>query len=162
MHSHDMLVETPVCEADLEDRSRKPGHDGENQCSYCGVGPNGPWYDVHDIMVVRHWTTDSVDEPGGGHWRWYCPDHFRRRTRWWRTSHLAPPRLLPKITHPCAQIVEFGERCGVVAVEPFDGAWFCEKHAAVQRTEMRINQLLHGDDEVDPLLVEDQTADPTP
>lgn len=157
MHSWDMLVETPVCEADLDNRSRKPGRDGQNQCSYCGVEPSNAddWYDVRDIMVVRHWTTDSKDVPGGGHWTWYCPRHFTQRNgRWWKTSYLAPTHLLPEVTHRCAQVVALGEPCGEVATEPFDGVWFCKSHAAVQRVERRIRELLSDDDQIDPVLAD--------
>lgn len=158
----EMLVETPVCEAELEDRERRPGREGQNQCSYCGVAPANPddWYDIHDVMVVRHWTTDSKDVPGGGHWTWYCPRHFaQRRGRWWKTSYLAPARLLPEVTYPCVHVVAFGESCGQKAVEPFDDAWYCEQHANVQRVNRRIQELLEGDDEPDP-LVADGALDP--
>lgn len=145
MHSWDMLVETPVCEAELEDRVSKPGHDGENQCSDCGVGAGRRWFPHDQIMVVRHWTTDSQDVPGGGHWTWYCPKHFERRNgNWWRTSHLAPAHLLPEIIRRCDQEAELGQRCGAVAVEPFDDVWMCERHAVKERLERRVREILGG------------------
>lgn len=146
MHSWDMLVETPVCEAELEDRTRHPDHDNENQCSDCGVGEGRRWFPTDQIMVVRHWTTNSQDIPGGGHWTWYCPEHFERRNgNWWKTSHLAPARLLPEITHRCARKAELGMLCGDTAVEPFDGVWVCERHAARERLERRLREIMSSD-----------------
>lgn len=143
MNTWDMLVETPVREADIEDRSHEEPF---NQCSYCGVGPNDPHYDVRDIMVIRHWTTKSQDVREGGMWTWYCPKHFEKRNgNWWKSSHLAPARLQPPLTYSCAQRVEFGEKCGINAVEPFDGVWMCQKHAAVERMNRRIRELLDDD-----------------
>ncbi|MDL9978613.1 hypothetical protein [Microbacterium candidum] len=150
MHTWDMLVETPVCEADIDDRNHHPGHDSQNQCSYCGIGENRPWYDIHDVTLIRHWTTSSQDVPGGGHWTWYCPEHLDKRNgNWWRSSHLAPERLKPEVRHFCGQRVEFGENCGGVAIEPFDGLWMCERHAAAERVNRRIRDLLGTNDPLD-------------
>lgn len=149
MRLSEMLVETPVCEADLVDREPKQGRDGQNQCSYCGVGDAAPWYPASQIMAVRHWTTDSQDVPGGGHWTWYCPTHLQRRNgNWWRTSHLAPARLLPAVVHRCGQRAEFGRQCESHAVEPFDSVWMCERHAATERLERRLRDVLEEDDPV--------------
>jgi hypothetical protein len=151
MLSKDMLVETPVPEAELEDRWRKPGHDGENQCSLCGVGEDGPWYDVRDIMVIRHWTTDSrLDEVGnGGHYMWYCPDHLSRRRGEWRTSGLAPAHLQPEVVYHCKQRAELGRACGEVAEELVEGTWMCARHASVERLNIRMRELLADDDKDD-------------
>lgn len=147
----DMLVETPVPEAELR-RTPKPGHEGENQCTYCLRVGVPKWYPVEDVMVVRHWKTTSQDVRGGGHWTWYCPEHFdKRRGRWWRYSHLAPARLLPEEKHYCVRDVGLGARCGIRAVEPFDGQWFCEPHAAAERVNRRAQELFAGEPPEDPL-----------
>lgn len=142
MHSWDMKVETPLPLTELEDRNVKGGHPIENQCSSCGIGSLDPWYPIEDVTVIRHWNIDSVDEPGGGHWTWYCPDHLaRRRDNWWRSSHLAPAHLLPEITHDCAHIIGVKTVCGDPAVEPFDGIWLCERHAQAERVSRRMAEL---------------------
>jgi len=137
-----MLVEAPVPFSEVEDWPRHPGHEGESQCSTCGVGETDPWYKAEDVMMVRHWTTASVDEPAGGHWTWYCPVHFEMRAgNWWQSSHLAPARLLPEIVHACVRPVGLGSPCGKTAVEPFDGVWLCEQHAEAERVDRRIANL---------------------
>lgn len=146
-----MLIETPIPEAELS-RTPKPGHEGENQCTYCLSNGIEAWYPAEDVMVVRHWKSTSKDVRGGGHWTWYCPDHFdKRRDRWWRYSHLAPARLMPEVKHDCVRDVGLGATCGEVAVEPFDGVWFCEKHAAVERVNRRAADLF-GETNEDPLM----------
>jgi hypothetical protein len=145
----DMLIETPVRESDILDRPSKPGHEGENQCSYCGVGVDDPWYDSRDIMVIRHWTSRDVGD--GGHWTWYCPRHFDNRDgNWWRSSHEAPEHLKPPVTHRCQAQGDFrSERCGHEAVEPFDGVWMCERHAASERLRLRVVSVLRDVDPVE-------------
>lgn len=91
MKYNDMLVEVPALCADLEDESRE---DGIN-CSSCGVSADSPTYRAEELWTIRHWTTDSIDEPGGGHWRWYCAEHLATASLPWVTSRLAPARLLP-------------------------------------------------------------------
>jgi hypothetical protein len=152
MHSWHMKIETPLSLTDLEDRQIHTGHPVENQCSNCGVGPLDPWYPIEDVALVRHWTTNSVDEPGGGHWTWYCRAHLDQRAgNWWRTSHLAPAYLIPEEEHYCAHDIGLRRSCGELAVEPFDGIWLCEQHAAVERMNRRIRELMSDefDDEDD-------------
>jgi hypothetical protein len=147
MNSWEMKVETPLPLTEFDNRRDYEGYDpSKSQCSFCGVGPLDPWYPVEDVSVVRHWTVDSVDVPGGGHWTWYCPKHLEHRAgNWWKFSHLAPAHLLPEVTHPCAHIEGAKTKCGEVAVEPFDGAWLCERHAAAERVNRRIAALLSND-----------------
>jgi hypothetical protein len=142
----DMPVETPVRLTDLEDHVERHGNAHESQCSDCGKGPLRPWYPLEEVSAVRHWNVDSLNEPGGGHWTWYCPDHLERRNgEWWRSSHLAPAQLVPEETHYCSQDLGLRKTCGEVAVECFDGAWRCEEHSAAERMNRRIAALLSDD-----------------
>lgn len=93
MNYRDMLVEVPVLCADLDDEPRIASG---IHCSSCGVGSDDPMYRADELWAIRHWTIDSVDEPGGGHWRWYCAEHLATASLPWVTSHLAPTRLLPE------------------------------------------------------------------
>lgn len=150
MRMSDMKIETPVPLADLDDWVIHADHPGQCQCSDCGVGVLDPWYTIEDVTVVRHWLTISVEEPknGGGHWTWYCPEHLEKRAdRWWKSSHLAPANLLPVLKHWCAREVGLKRACGEPAVEPFDRIWLCEEHAAVERVNRRIAQVLAANDD---------------
>lgn len=143
MHSWDMLVETPLSCGELDDRNVRVGREAESQCTFCGVSDLDPWFPVSDVMVVRHWNADSVDEPGGGHWTLYCPEHFANRDgRWWANSRLAPERLLPDEVHHCSEPVGLGARCGEGAYERFDDSWLCDRHAAAERVRQRLERLL--------------------
>lgn len=146
-----MLVESPVSQASLP-RTRPAGHEGQSQCTYCLSAGREDWYSVEDVMVVRHWKSTSQDVPLGGHWTWYCPEHFEiRGGRWWRHSHLAPARLLPKEEHFCARDVGLGTNCGEPAVERCEAGWFCETHAAAERVTERARMLFAEDVPDDPL-----------
>ncbi|WP_424448559.1 hypothetical protein [Microbacterium arborescens] len=46
-----MLVETPYRLVDVEDRDLKPGHELENQCTYCGTQEGDRWHAIGDITV---------------------------------------------------------------------------------------------------------------
>lgn len=152
MHSWDMLVQEPLSVADLDDRNIHVGHEQEDQCTFCGKGTNGPWYPIEDVTIIRHWNVDSIDEPGGGHWTWYCPHHLeRRRGNWWKSSHLAPRHLKPEIVHDCDHIFGTTMKCGDPAVEPFDGTWLCDTHAKSARLR-RAQAALFSDEEDKGLL----------
>lgn len=146
MRPEDMLIETPVSEAEL-DRPAKPGHEGMNQCTYCGVGPEDPWYPTDDVMVVRHWKQNTPDDPGAGHWTWYCPDHFDNRNgTWWKWSHTAPAHLLPEIHNPCERYEGLGSYCGADAVDAVAGSWYCAIHAGPARMLHRLDLIEAGID----------------
>ena len=143
----DMLVETPARVSDLEDHAAHHGDATVFPCTNCGVGPLDPRYPLEEMTTVRHWNIDSVDEPGGGHWTWYCPKHLEMRDgEWWISSHLAPARLLPEETHYCSADIGLKKACGEAAVECFDGAWRCEAHADTERMNRRIAALLSDDE----------------
>lgn len=153
MYSWDMLVEDPYPLAELEDRSIHIGHEQENQCTFCGKDEDGPWYPVEAVSIIRHWNIDSTDEPGGGHWTWYCPQHLeRRRGNWWKSSHLAPERLMPEVRHKCSHVFGASMKCGDPAVEPFDGSWLCDTHAASARLKRKQMAVFAQDDEDEGLL----------
>lgn len=142
MHSWDMKVETPVPFLELEDRNHHPGHEQASQCTFCGVAELSRWYPAEDVMVVRHWNSDSVDEPGGGHWTWYCPSHFEG---WvvdgWKSSKFAPIHLLPDALRACEARSGLKGLCGDRGVEIIDGEWMCDRHAEAARTERRLRKL---------------------
>ncbi|MCU1414764.1 MAG: hypothetical protein JWN80_2104 [Microbacteriaceae bacterium] len=149
MHGNDMKVETPLPLTELENRREYEGYDPSmSQCSNCGTGPLDDWYPVGDVVVIRHWLRSSVDVPGGGHYRWYCPEHAEKwGGTWYPNSHLAPADLLPEIVHPCAHVAGANTKCDQTAVEPFDGVWLCGQHAEVEHMNRRIAELMGVDED---------------
>lgn len=147
MSFDDMLVETPVRLDRLDDRTLKSGHERESQCSTCGTDDFDPWYPIEDVMVVRHWTKHSVDEPFGGKWWWYCPTHFEQwGGKWWPNSDLAPSRLLPEVVHTCERPGPLGSTCGEKSSVAIGGVWTCERHAEAARVQRRIDELFADGD----------------
>lgn len=151
MRYRDMLVETPVPLADIEDRSLKPGHEDQNMCTYCGVQAD-MWRLIADITVIRIWTSASKWNPDneneweqGGKWNWYCRDHLASKLRngWAPNSHRAPPHLLPEITQPCVRVGPLKRKCEEPAVDHFEQGWMCEHHAVAERNSRLANALLN-------------------
>lgn len=139
----DMMVETPILLTEIDILTEYAGHPDEHECTGCLARSSYPWYGNEDVMVLRHWTSVSVNEPGGGKWTWYCPEHFEKRAgNWWPNSHRAPAKLLPVVEHSCDHVSGRKFGCNEYAVEPFDGVWLCEVHANAERVSRRFDELL--------------------
>jgi hypothetical protein len=144
----DMLVETGYPLADVEDRDLKPGHEHENECTYCVPGT---WHPIADIVVYRVWTSTSVytpDSPGkcsqGGTWQWRCREHEKRS--WAPHSHQAPAELLPEFRGQCEERLPLQKTlCGKNEdTQLFDEGWYCSEHSRTYELRRRERVLLEG------------------
>ena len=64
------------------------------KCTYCIRNGDERRYPAHEVMVVRHWKSNTPKDPDAGWWAWYCPEHFAA-TAPWPSSLLAPTHLIP-------------------------------------------------------------------
>lgn len=150
----DMLVETPYKLTDVEDRRAKPGHENENQCTYCGVeSDTDPWYPLEEITVYRIWARTSIYRPDaetaleqGGRWQWRCETH--PKTAWAPYSHGAPPQLQPPAEHPCEELLPLSKaKCRRTDESSrFVEGWFCPDHRAKYINAAHERRLLGGED----------------
>jgi len=63
-------------------------------CTYCKRNGDGTKYPAHDVLVIRHWKTNTPKDPLLGWWAWYCPEHYAA-TAPWPSSLRAPAHLIP-------------------------------------------------------------------